>query len=300
VTIVLAMLSLDYAGVPTFVVTLSDELRRRGHDVTVFCPRVGRAGRPLEGRLPVATNLSDLPVPDVMIAHHTTSAVALRSRFLEVPMVFLAHGVVSPESQPPPVRVDAFVAINEQTVDHLFARRIPLEQIAIVRDFVNVARFAPSSPLRDVPRVLFVSNYKKWKNHSALVRACAKLGFEFRAVGAPYGRSKHIERDMNNADVVVSWGRGILEAMACGRAVVSFDQTMGDGYLDETRYYASRRHNFGPLGCLFDFGEDWHGLASELERYRPADGERNRRLAVTYHHHETGADQLLAVLQRVA
>jgi glycosyltransferase involved in cell wall biosynthesis len=220
----------------------------------------------------------------------------------------MAHGVFSGESAPSDVRVDRYVAINEQTVNRLTDQGVSPDQIDLVRDFVDTDRFLPGPSLRsDRPRVLFLSNYKKWNNYFFAFDACAALGLEFRAVGSPYGRSREVEQDIHQADLVVSWGRGILEAMACGRAVMSYDmvrfdedqpsQVVGDGYLTIDRYHKAREHNFGPVGCRRTFmsAED---VAEEIQQYSPNDGPVNRELAVKYHGHLAGVNQLLVCIHK--
>jgi glycosyltransferase involved in cell wall biosynthesis len=309
VIIICAMLTLDYSGVPTYVLTLSNELRKRGHRVAVFCPANG-GGRPLESQMEVYDTLEDLPAPDVMIAHHTPLAAMLQRRFPCVPLIFSSHGVPPGSGTEPPVgvRVDRYLAINEQVEDWLFSRGVPEREIDLVRDFVDLERFTPTSPLRaDKPCVLFLSNHRKWNNYFYALDACSLLGLPFTAVGVPYGRSAEVENAINNADIVLSWGRGVLEAMACGRAVVSYDMlrfeegepsvVTGDGYLDVGGYFTSRQHNFGPMGCAktFTSAED---VARELRRYVPGDGAVNRLLAQDHHGCAAGVDKVLACIGR--
>lgn len=310
--ILLAMRTLDYSGVPTYVLTLTRELLRRGHHMAVYCPpsRI-RVGRPMEPFLPMVADMSKLSIPDVMIAYHTACAGPLRQRFPQTPLLFSAHGVPPRIGAEPPegVHVDRYLAINEQVVARLTSCGIAADQIDLVRDFVETdTTFRPLAPLQERPRVLFLSNYKKWRNYFMVVDACTSLGLDWRAVGGPYGRSAHVEEDINKADLVISWGRGILEAMACGRAVISFDQikmrpedmystVAGDGYLTEARYLESRQHNFGPLGCRITFTR-WQQLAAEIAQYHPSHGLINRRLALASHGQADGVDRVLASTAR--
>lgn len=302
------MLTLDYAGVPTYVLTLTKELQRRGHRVAVHCPP-SQGRRPLEGLLPVVKDLSEVSpllegAPDAMIAYHTPLAAPMRRAFPSVPLLFSAHGLVAGAEPPDDIRVDRFIAINELVAATLaFTFGISRADVSLVRDFVDTDRFRPRSSLREKPRVLFLSNYKKWRNYYMIVDACKALGLQFKAVGVPYGRSPSVDEDINQADLVISWGRGIIEAMACGRAVVSFDQikfnkedlysqVIGDGYLTPERYLAAREHNFGARGCRRLF-QDWRQLADELSQYDPACSEVNRGLALEHHGHVAGVDNVL-------
>ncbi len=300
-TFLLGMLTLDYAGVPTYVLTLTRELERRGHRVFVYCPSDG----PLRRELPVCDSVGAIETePDVILVHHRSCAAVLRARFPHTPLIFVAHGVCSPESALPEVSVDRVIAINEQVVDGLTVAGVSADRIELVRDFVDTDRFASETPLQERPRVLFLSNYKRWRNYFMVLDACTALGLPFRAVGSPYGRTAHVEVEINRADLVISWGRGILEAMACGRAVISYDQikmaatdahsvVTGDGYLTPLRYFEARQHNFGPRGCRHTY-TNWSQLVVEIQQYRSEHGAINRQLAVAHHGVAAGVDAVLA------
>lgn len=273
------------------------ELQRRGHEVRVYAIQGGRFERafPWSSDIPVAWN------PHLIIAQHTPCAYALRAAFPTQPMTYISHGVTPDIDQPPiDAQITHWVAINEQVRSYLLAHHIPLSRITLIRNMIDTFYYYPlRSPLRAVPQVLFISNYKKWLNYGRLSKACAHLGWSLHAIGSPYRLSRDIVTDINNADLIVSWGRGILEAMSCGRAVCSLDKSppAGDGYLTESDYYFSRTHNFSHFqsgDCRYD---NCHvdQIVEELRRYNPTDGPRNRQLIETYHDVRDAVDALLRV-----
>jgi hypothetical protein len=283
--ILLSSYRLDYSGVPTYTWTIMRELHRQGHDVRVYAPEGGQ----FASAFPWSSSIPTEWRPDRILAQHTPCAIALREAFPAQPITYISHGVTPDIDQPP---VDAgithWVAINEQVRDYLQTHQIAARDISVIRNPVDTCHYYPlRTPLRQTPQVLFVSNYKKWLNYGRLSKACAKLKWSLHAVGSPYRRSRDMVRDMNDADLIVSWGRGILEAMSCGRAVCSFDKSppAGDGYLDEPTYYYSRTHNFSHFvagDCRHEnFTVDM--MVEHLQRYHPADGVRNRELIETYH-----------------
>lgn len=264
---------LDRSGVPTYTLTMCRELARLGHDVAVFTPNGGELQAEFEQFCKVFWLTSQCKDwnPDVVIAHHHRCAWLIRTVLPLVPMVYSAHGVL-PECEQPPrdIQIDIWTAINEHVRDHLIAHHISPINIVMLRDFVDLEQFKPTSPAdfrRDRPRVLFVSNYKRWKNYAKLAKACDAIGFDLKAVGAPYGRSRMIDVDMNRADVVVTWGRGILEAMACGRAAFSYDKEIGDGLMSSLmQIVEARQHNFGTFPCRHWYTET--KLARHLREVR--------------------------------
>jgi len=149
---------------------------------------------------------------------------------------------------------------------------------------------------KKLSKVLFISNYKKWKNYKAVSGACQKLGLELVCCGSPYGRNYKIEEAINDADLVVSWARGILEAMSCGRAALSFDRYEGDGYITPESYFEARQDNFS--GRHFKYSYDADSLAQEMLKYDPNCGDNNRKLVSKYHNVTTGTDQILEVFNR--
>ncbi len=278
--ILLSSYTLDLSGVPTYTHTLVPELVRQGHVCLVYSPHGGR----LEKALPTVRTLDGSWTPDVILAQHTPCAVELRRVYPRVPMVYVSHGVTPDIDQPPrQLSIQRWVAVNEQVSDYLRQRGVT-GPIDIIRDCINLQKFHSRRPLRERPHVLFISNYKKWRNYKWLADACQALDLPFHAVGAPYRRSRHLVRDINAADLVVSWGRGVLEAMACGRAVVSFDKEWGDGYLTPDTYLVSRQRNFSHF--LDDDGARHftrRGLRKELLQYSPLDGPVNRQIVETHH-----------------
>jgi glycosyltransferase involved in cell wall biosynthesis len=287
--------TLDHAGLPTYTLTMVNGLLRKGHEVAVFSPKGGGMAK----HMPTVADPKAFANPDVILAQHNKCAYVLRGAFPTTPFVYSGHGTQDIEQPPRGIKVDWWTAINTQIRDMFVRQYIPADRIDIVRDFIDTTWYRPVHPLTPkggAPRVLFISNYKKWKQYYRLSEACRRLKYPLKCVGAPYGRSRNIVNDINQADLVVSWGRGILEGMACGRPVISYDREYGDGYLDFDRYMDSRERNFSGYECRHVFTVD--GLMQELARYDPLDGERNRELIHLHHHLDTGVDEMLAAADK--
>lgn len=274
---------LDRSGVPTYTLTMCRELHRLGHDVMVYSPLSGSLADKFHGIARVTGNLSDLATfnPEIIIAQNNKCARNIRAALPRHPMIFSAHGV-EPEGEQPPrdIQIDFWITINEIGRSRLIEQHISSNDIMIVRDFIDLDEFKPTRPAdfkREHPLVLFISNYKKWKNYAKLSKACESIGFELRAIGAPYGRSDMVADEINRADIVVTWGRGILEAMACGRPALSYDKEFGDGLIANIfDILDGRQHNFGCLQVKHFFTHT--RLARELLKVRKLEDNHGARM----------------------
>lgn len=294
--IIISSRTLDRSGVPTYTLTLYNELVALGHEVLVYSPKSGVLAEEME----VVTGLREgEKAPDIILAQHRSCATYLKGIFPRTPMIFLAHGVLPEEEQPPRINVNFYVAMNEEIVENLLGQYIDPIRIRIVRDFIDTKVFRSVVPLSEgKPKVLFISNYKKWRAHQHISEACSRLGLDFKAVGAPYGRSGNMAETINEADLIISWGRGILEAMSCGRAVISYDKRMGDGYITPDVYLESREHNFSGYRCRYLLSI--YNLMEEIRKYDPKHGAENRRLVMNGHNSKEGVDRIMDIVHILA
>lgn len=291
--IVISCYTLDLSGTPTYTVTLCDELKVRGHDVTVYSPISGKLAEGLK----VKTSVSEIEKPDVIIAQHNSCAIDLKNRFPKVPMIFSSHGVGPALEQPPNIDIQWYIAVNEDVVENLVSKGVTSDKITIVRDFINIDRFFPSVNLNENPkRMLFISNYRRSEAFLNTKDACEKLGIEFKAAGAPYRRAYKIEKEILQSDIVVSIARGILEAMSCGRVAISYDLGMGDGYIDSSNYFESRTRNFGYSKCKYKFTVD--SLISEIKKYDLSSSLVNRNFIVEHHNHRKAVDKIEEIINK--
>lgn len=285
--------TLDRSGVPTYTLTLYNELIRRGHDVLVYSPLSGALAK----KMNTVDSLKGVEAPDVILAQHKTCSIKLKNAFPNVPMILITHGIVPEQEQPARIDIDYYLPVNEQNAENLISQYVDPDKIEIIRDFVDTEEFKPVAPLaKDKPKVLFISNYKKWRAWQDLTKACSILGLEFKAVGSPYGRSRNVAETINNADLVVTWGRGILEAMACGRPAISYNKRMGAGYITPEVYMENRIYNLGGIRSRYTFNLE--ELMGEIKKYNPEDGAVNRALIMEYHDSKKCVDQILDIVKR--
>lgn len=120
------------------------------------------------------------------------------------------------------------------------------------------------------------------------------MGIKFRHLGYTSHPKFNVEDYINESDIVVSLGRGVLEAMACQRPVIVYDRRRGDGYINESTYRRSRMNNFsGRAYCLECRTKIIKG---EIEKYNPDDGVMNRNLVLRHHNHIKAVDDIMEII----
>lgn len=170
----------------------------------------------------------------------------------------------------------AFVSISEEIQLFLQVRGYHTE---LIRNGIDLNRYCSKKPLNKIPKVLSICQ----GDDSILKEACIKLGWQFSNVPKAVGsRIWHIEDLINEADIVVGIGRSLYDAMACGRACISWDNRKlnpftGCGYVTSDRWYDFAKTNFTGRG--FPAIHTVDGLVSELKKYNPADGATMRLFA---------------------
>ena len=114
--------------------------------------------------------------------------------------------------------------------------------------------------------------------------ACSYLGVELKVINKYKDQVWNIEDDILQADLVVGLGRGIYEAMSCGRNVLIYDgrsymteQPVGDGFMTHINFPLFVKNNCS--GRFLKRSFTTSKLASELNRYSPANGKNLRRIA---------------------
>lgn len=232
-------------GTETWVMTMVRELAKE-HQVGVFTHTKGYVGSLL------AEYIDDEPKDyDLALINHN-SCVNVDAKY----KIFTTHGTV-PELEKPPVGMDYYVAVSENTSKH---HDVP----HIIKNPIDTERFYPLSPIS--------------------VSAKSILAIVDKDVGIhgirPSRHKNNMPELMNQADLVVSMGRGVLEAMSCARAVIVWDnrpywEPRGDGYLDDL----NKLHG-NVAGEYNQTTIDWQ---AELAKYRPEHGRRNREYILKHH-----------------
>lgn len=289
-----------FAGSETFSYTLARALQAKGHDVTIFTAEKGAFGQIAEKLgIPVIQDPDLLRERrfDVIHAHHNALAMVARGLLPETPMLFVSHGPLAELEQPPSIDcgIAVHVAVSEEVRDHL-AHVYGVES-EIIRNGIDCARFRPLTPIGGpLKNILVISNHFPEPDWRLLSRICAGRGISVRQIGLQSRFEWNTEEAINGADAVVSLGRGALEAMACGRAVLLWDHFGSDGWITKESYPLVRTCNFS--GRVRRYTYDESSLAGELDAYSVSMGETNRSIACAEHDIDACADRFLTLYRR--
>lgn len=246
-------------GTETWVMTMVKELAKE-HQVGVFTHVKGYVSNLLAEY--IDNNPKDYDV--ALINHNTCKDVDAKYK------IFTTHGTV-PELEKPPKGMDYYVAVSENTSKYHSVSHI-------IKNPIDTELFQPTNPIKATPNKILAITDKK---------------MPIKTIRASRLTNNMPER-INKADIVVSMGRGVLEAMSCARAVIVWDNRIywgarGDGYLDDLsklRGNVAGEYNRRQI--------DWQ---EELAKYQPEHGHRNRQYILKHHDVRNIAKEYLEIWQ---
>lgn len=253
-------------GTETYTYALVKELVRLGFGVDVFTLNPGHMSERIAKFANVVTNPN--PEYDVILINHGPTLERLAH--IKGYKIFTSHGIF-PDLEKVKEGADEYIAISEEVADTIPNSRI-------IRNGIDCDRFKPTKPLNKKPKVL--SMCQGTEAREMVERACKELDYEFAWVERNF---YDIENKINEADIVVTLGRGAMEAMSCGRAVFVFDSrpymgAKGDGWITKDNWQQLAKNNFS--GRATNKKYTIEDLKEELKQYST---EMNNRDVVLEH-----------------
>lgn len=247
----------NMGGTETWVMTMVKELAKE-HQVGVYTKAKGYVSNLLKEYINDDPKDYDL----ALINHNSCADVDAKYK------IFTTHGTV-PELEKPPKGMNYYVAVSENTSKY---HKVP----HIIKNPIDTERFAPINPINS--------------------RAESILTIVDKHVGLhgirPSRHKNNMPELINQADLVVSMGRGVLESMSCARPVIVWDDrpywgARGDGYLDNLNKLT------GNVAGEYNLKQiDWQ---AELAKYRPEHGQRNREYILKHHDVKNIAKEYLKI-----
>ena len=289
-------------GTETYSVTVAEQLERLGHPTLIHAPTATGPGRELVEsrgvRLVVgdlSAALDDLGEVDAVLAQDSAGAYELAGRGDGVRQVFVVHGLAGFEHPPTALRpAPRVVVLNDRIGRRVDALASSPEAVRL-RQPIDIARYRPrGASRRRARRVLVFSNYVETDRLRLLEGACVDLGLELTRLGAQNGSKVDTQQAIADADIVVGYGRSVLEGMAMGRAAYVWDRGGGDGWVTPESYSALEADGFS--GAATDTIIDADRLHADFAAYRSELGTLGFDLVRTHHSATKHAEALVDLL----
>lgn len=276
---------------------------RRGVEVAGFSPRLGAVAEELrEQGMAVAGRLEDLPfTPDIIHGHHHMEIMKVLLRCPSTPAILICHGSLPWEETPVVFpRILRYLGVDTRICRDLRQTEgIDPERVVFLPNFVDLERFLPRGPLPDRPRraVLFSSTFERDKLD--LVRtACREAGLELDLLGKVGGSfCPHPERELGSYDLVFAKGRGVIESLAVGTAVVVMDFANLGPMVKSANFDRLRSLNFSLK--VMDTDLTAENLVREIKRYDARDARAVQQRIRKEVGMERVVDQLMEIYQDV-
>lgn len=298
--LLLATNHLGLGGSESYLLTVAEQLDRLGHEAVVLSHEEGggaevarERGIALVGEGGVDGDFEAALVQDGGMSHQVADLCP------SVPQLFVCHSSKFDLQSPPQLdgAVGAVVALNDRVAERLRSLASQVE-IVRLRQPIDTERFIPRGPLAEVPRhALLLSNNPNADRVAMLEGACAQAGLALSRLGGLAGRAADIRSALAGVEIVIGYGRSLLEAMACGRAAYVYDWKGGDGWVTAEAYDAIEADGFagGATGGVLDVTE----LAEDLRRYSAAMGPVNHDLVIKHHRASLHAQELVGLFERL-
>jgi len=299
--LLLATNHLGLGGSESYLFTVAEQMQRLGHEVVLFAAeRGGGVAVAHERGLPLCER-DELPEGvDAALVQDAAVSYEVAQRRPEVPQLFVAHSESFDLQAPPQLgeAVRAVVALNDRVAARMRSFAAEREVVRL-RQPIDTERFTPRAPLPARPRrALLLSNAPHADRLGMIEAACAAAGLELVRVGGREGQTTDPREALHGAEIVIGYGRSVLEAMACGRAAYVYDWNGGDGWVTAASYPRIEADGFA--GRSGEITIDGERMAADLRGYSPAMGPVNHDLVLGRHRANQHAQELLELLAGMA
>ena len=269
-------------GSETYSYAIIKELVSRGHEVACYTTRRGM----------VVNEVEKLGVP----VYFEPTSIAL-CRNIKAFKIQTCHGIF-PKLEQPVSGMNAYVSISEEVQNHLSNKRV---NSTLIRNGIDCERFQPVKPINKRLKTILSLSHSDGVNNILRV-VCRNINCELIIHNKYKTPIWNIEEKINEADLVISLGRGAYEAMACGRNVLVFDNrgyvkggNIGDGILTKDNWRKSAHNNCSGRATNKEFR--YEDLISEVFCYSKNKGKDLRKIALNDFNIEKQVNQYLSLIR---
>ncbi|MDR1707135.1 MAG: hypothetical protein LBR46_03950 [Prevotella sp.] len=259
-------------GTENYTYTIITELLRLGHSVEYFTFHKGDVSDKIES---LGVKFKSKNRYDLILANHATTVEAL---YRYGCIIQTCHGVM-PQLEQPSQFADYHISISYEVQQHLKKEKV---ESIIINNSIDCSRFHSENKINDsLTSVLSLCQSEEANNF--ISECCKDLGVTFTKLNKHIDNSWYVEKSINSADLIVGIGRSLYDAMACGRAVISYDNRdysmdFGDGYLNKDNIMQSLKYNCSGRGTNKTFTKE--SFIQELKKYNKSDGVYMREFAL--------------------
>jgi len=227
-----------FYGTETWTYTMAKELIKE-HEVEVFTFYKGLMSDRISKFCKIVDSIDDNY--DLAIINHTSCFNLVPKSIFRI---FTSHSLIN-TIELFPEGADKCVAITEE---------IARDKFPIIRNGIDCDRFNYLRPINnELKKVLYLSHpHYGGGDKDMLGNACTSMGIKLLTINEQIWNMPDAIKEV---DLVVGFGRGILEAMACGRNVISADYRpyymryfSGGGFVDENNFDELKKFNFTGRG----------------------------------------------------
>jgi len=254
----------DVGGSETWTRTMAHELSKN-HKVTIYTKYQGYFSDLLKKLgFNIVDSLKGLEF-DLVIANHTTTLQDVYKHIEFTPIIFTSHSFFI-DIERPLLGANRYVAVTEECADRRFTP-------VIIRNGINLEKFSYVKPSKKLEKILYLTHPWNKLGIELVEEACKD--YNLTTITSPIIDMEVLIQD---ADLVITMGRGILESLACGKNVISGDhREWMEGFVGAGMI---TKDNFNKLKTHALSGRNWpktftvETLRTELDKYDP---ERNLR-----------------------
>lgn len=237
-------------GSETWMMTLSDELIRLGHELIAYSPKLGFVSDKMAG-IKCVREITD-EKPDLAICAHYDITNYIHSKLPDTPIIAVVHGILHKEGDTilpeHPVSFKEnikYIAVSEE-VQAKLKNDYGIDSL-VVRNFFDLDKFKKTKNLSEKPKSFLInSNY--WGIDDAISKIISETADHYSAItmmigieSVPvYGVSDVIE----DADIVVGMGRSVMEGACMGKMAIVHGRWGTGGIITPESYQTLKLSNF--------------------------------------------------------